>query len=60
MKLHKPECHFPVRSILSVAALGAFLVVCLFVNLFVSLSYRSDITMKGEVLRSEFLENDLD
>ena len=54
MKLHKPECHFSIRSILSVAALGGFLVVCLFVYLFVSLLCHSDITMKGGVLRSDF------
>ena len=38
------ELLFSMRSILSVSALGAFLVVFLFVNMFISLSCRSEIT----------------
>ena len=37
---------------------GAFLVVFLFENMSVSLSCRSEINMKGGVLRSDFFQND--
>ena len=46
MEFLNPESHFSIRSILSVPALGAFLIVFLSVTLFVS---HSEIPMKGGV-----------